>query len=211
MPNMEVAPLTTPINVEPSAQDRLARLLSNLFHPFLVSVLTLVLVIYLDGAALLDAIKWTVMGFSIVILPLAVYLIINVRRGRYSDWSISIREQRQTIYLLAGVCFVILVLAFIWADAPPIALACLYAALPTVAIAAVINRLVTKISLHAVAMAGCAAALYWVSPPLGVLLALAGIGVSWARMRLKHHTLAQILLGWGAAAGSVFVVFSVYL
>ncbi|MBK8989835.1 MAG: hypothetical protein IPM39_27870 [Chloroflexi bacterium] len=203
--------MTTPINVEPSAQDRLARLLSNLFHPFLVSVLTLVLVIYLDGAALLDAIKWTVMGFSIVILPLAVYLIINVRRGRYSDWSISIREQRQTIYLLAGVCFVILVLAFIWADAPPIALACLYAALPTVAIAAVINRLVTKISLHAVAMAGCAAALYWVSPPLGVLLALAGIGVSWARMRLKHHTLAQILLGWGAAAGSVFVVFSVYL
>lgn len=176
-----------------------------------MSLLTLVLVIYLDGTALLDAIKWTVIGFGIVILPLTIYLIVNVRRGRYSDWSISIREQRHTIYLLAGICFVILVLTFIWTGAPPIALACLYAALLTVAIAAVINRLVTKISLHAVAMAGCAAALYWVSPLLGVLLVLAGIGVSWARMRLKHHTLAQILLGWGVAAGSVFVVFSVYL
>ncbi len=202
--------MTSPTKAE-VAQDKLARLFSNVFHPFLVSLLTLVLVIYLDGTALLDAIKWTVIGFGIVILPLTIYLIVNVRRGRYSDWSISIREQRHTIYLLAGICFVILVLTFIWTGAPPIALACLYAALPTVAIAAVINRLVTKISLHAVAMAGCAAALYWVSPLLGVLLALAGIGVSWARMRLKHHTLAQILLGWGVAAGSVFVVFSVYL
>lgn len=202
--------MTSPTNVE-TGQDQLARLLSNVFHPFLVSLITLILVIYLDGTALLDAIKWTVIGFGIVILPLTIYLIVNVRHGRYSDWSISIREQRHTIYFLAGVCFVILALTFIWAGAPPIALACLLAALPTVAIAAVINRLVTKISLHAVAMAGCAAALYWVSPPLGVLLALAGIGVSWARMRLKHHTLAQILLGWGAAAGSVFVVFSVYL
>lgn len=202
--------MTPPTKVE-AGQDQLARLLSNVFHPFLVSLLTLILVIYLDGTALLDAIKWTAIGFGIVILPLTLYLVINVRRGHYSDWSISIREQRHTIYFLAGICFVILVLAFIWAGAPPIALACLYAALPTVAIAAAINRLVTKISLHAVAMAGCAAALYWVSPPLGVLLVLAGIGVSWARMRLKHHTLAQILLGWGVAAGSVFVVFNVYL
>lgn len=202
--------MTSPTKTE-AGQDRLARLLSNVFHPFLVSLITLILVIYLDGTPLLDAIKWTVIGFGIVILPLTIYLIINVRRGRYSDWSISIREQRHTIYVLAGICFVILVLTFIWAGAPSIALACLYAALPTVAIAAVINRLVTKISLHAVAMAGCAAALYWVSPLLGVLLALAGIGVSWARMRLKHHTLAQILLGWGVAAGSVFVVFGLYL
>lgn len=202
--------MTSPTNVE-AGQDQLARLLSNVFHPFLVSLITLILVIYLDGAALLDAIKWTVIGFGIVIVPLTLYLVFNVRRGHYSDWSISIREQRHNIYILAGVCFVILVLTFIWAGAPAIALACLYAALPTVAMAAVINRLVTKISLHAVAMAGCAAALFWVSPPLGLLLALAGIAVSWARMRLKHHTLAQILLGWGAAAGSVFVVFGVYL
>lgn len=194
-----------------TGQDRLARLLSHVFHPFLVSLITLILVIYLDGTAFLDAIKWTVIGFGIVILPLTIYLIINVRHGRYSDWSISIREQRHTIYILAGICFVILILVFIWAGAPAVALACLYAALPAVATAAVINRLVTKISLHAMAVAGCAAALYWVLPLPGMLLALAGVGVSWARMRLKHHTLAQILLGWGVAAGSVFIVFGLVL
>lgn len=203
--------MTTSTKAEQTDQDRLARLFSNVFHPFFVSLITLILVIYLDGVTLLDAIKWTVIGFGIVILPLTVYLIVNVRRGHYSDWSISIREQRFNIYILAGVCFVILVLTFIWAGAPAIALACLFAALATVVIAAVINRTVTKISLHAVAMAGCVAALFWVSPLLGLLLAVAGIAVSWSRMHLKHHTLLQILLGWGVAIGSVFVVFNLYL
>jgi membrane-associated phospholipid phosphatase len=181
------------------------------FHPFLVSLVTLVLVIYLDGSTLLAAVQWTAIGFAIVILPLTIYLVVNVRRGHYSDWSISMREQRHKIYFLAGICFVVLVLLFILAGAPAIALACLYAALPTVVIAAVINRLITKISLHAVAMAGCAAALFWVSPELGLFLTVAALAVAWARVQLRQHTIAQILLGWGAAAGSVIVVFSLYL
>lgn len=203
--------MMSPGIVEPSSQDRLARIVSNVFHPFLVSVVTLVLVIYLDGATLWEAIKWTALGFAIVIVPLSLYLSVNVRRGQYSDWSISIREQRQSIYILAGVCFVILVLTFIWAGAPAIALACLYAALATVVIAAMINRMVTKISLHSVAITGCAAALFWVSPPLGLFLALGALAVGWSRMRLKHHTVVQVLLAWVVTTGAVFVVFSLYL
>ena len=203
--------MTTPDLVELSGRDRLAQLLSNVFHPFLVSLATLVLVIYLDGAPLLDAIKWTAVGFGIVILPVTLYLIFNVRRGHYSDWSISIREQRHTIYLITAVCFIILVTVFIWAGAPPVALACLYAALPTTILAGAVNRLVTKVSLHSVAMAGCAAALFWVSPPLGLFLAAAALAVGWARVQLKRHTIPQVLLGWGIAAGSVIVVFGLYL
>lgn len=208
---MEIPLVTSPTRVEQAGRDELARLLSNLFHPFLISLVTLVLLIYLDGNTLLAAVKWTAISFAVVILPLTIYLAINVRRGHYSDWSISIREQRYTIYFLAGICFVVLVLLFIGVNAPAIALACLYAALPTVVIAAMINRLITKISLHAVAMAGCAAALFWMSPWLGLLVAAAGLAVSWARVQLQHHTLPQILLGWGVAAGSVFIVFGLYL
>jgi membrane-associated phospholipid phosphatase len=197
--------------VDDSGWDRLARLMSNIFHPFLVSLVTLVLVIYLDGSTLAAAMKWTVLAFSIVVLPLSLYLAVNVWRGHYSDWSISIREQRSNIYVLSGICFVILVLTFIRTGAPAIALACLYSALITVVVAALINRLVTKISLHSVAMAGCAAALFWVSVPLGMFLASAALLVGWARLQLKQHTLAQVLMGWATAAGSVLVVFGLYL
>jgi membrane-associated phospholipid phosphatase len=194
-----------------SGQDGLARLLSNLFHPFLVSAVTLPLVIYLDGAALLEALWWSAVGFVIVILPLTLYLAFNVRSGRYSDWSISIREQRHTIYLLAGVCFVIVTLTFHWGGAPAIALACLYAALLALVIAALINRFTTKISLHSISMAGCATAFFWFAPLLGLFAAVAAVAVGWARMRLRHHTLSQVIAAWALAAGSVLLVFGLYL
>jgi hypothetical protein len=200
-----------PTRVDPSGRDKLARLLSNLFHPFPVSLLALALILYLDGATVWVAVLWTAVGFGMVILPLTLYLAANVRRGRYSDWNISIREQRHTIYILAGVCFVVVTLAFNWGGAPAIALACLYAALLTVVVAALINRLITKISLHSVAMAGCAAAMFWVSPGLGLFLAVAAIVVGWARLQLQQHTLPQVLLGWGVATGSLLTVFGLYL
>lgn len=199
------------IKAESSKRQRFAEFVSNVFHPFMVSVVTLILVIYLDGTTWWDAVKWTAVGFGIVILPLALFLAVNVRRGRYSDWSISVREQRHTIYFLAGVCFVVLIQAFIWGGAPAIALACLYAALVTVVASALINRLATKISLHSVSMAGCTAALFWVSLPLGFAFALATLLVSWSRVYLNHHTLAQILIGWIVPAGSVAIVFRLYL
>lgn len=192
-------------------RDRLARIVSTVFHPFLVSVVTLATVIYLDGTPFWAAIKWTVVGFGIVIVPLALFLFVNVRRGRYSDWSISIREQRHNIYILSGICFAVLIVTFILTGAPAIALACLYAAMVTVVIAAMINRLATKISLHSVAMGGCAAALFWVSPPLGLLMVLGALATGWSRMRLKHHSLTQVLLGCGLAAGSVLAIFNLYL
>lgn len=190
---------------------RVARIVSNVFHPFTVALGTLVLVIYLDGAPLVTALKWTSIGFGIVILPLTIYLVLNVRSGQYSDWSISIREQRHKIYLLAAVCFMVLVVIFIMTDAPPIAIACLYAALPTIFIAALINRFVTKISLHAIAMAGCTAALFWVSWRWGIALGSAALLVAWSRVHLRQHTLLQVVIGSMAAAGSVMIVFTYYL
>jgi membrane-associated phospholipid phosphatase len=201
----------SPESLELTGRDQMARVLSAGFHPFVVSVFALVLAIYLDGATLAEALLWTVVSFGIVILPLSVFLLVNVRRGRYSDWSISVREQRHNIYALAAVCFLALVLTFIWAGAPAIALACLYAALITLLIAAAINRYLSKISLHSVAMAGSAAVLFLVSPPLGLLLAGATVAVGWARMQLRHHTLRQVLVGWGLAVGSVLLVFSLSL
>ncbi|MFQ5433943.1 MAG: hypothetical protein ACE5FD_03620 [Anaerolineae bacterium] len=61
--------MITPDIVGLSGRDRLAQLLSNIFHPFLVSVVTLALVIYLDGATLLDAIKWRPLALASSFYP----------------------------------------------------------------------------------------------------------------------------------------------
>lgn len=190
---------------------RLARLLSAVFHPFLLSLATLAWVIYLDEGSWGQAWLWTGLGLAIVVLPLSLFIFFNKRHGRYTDWDISIREQRANIYKLAGVCFVLLLFIFVWAGAPTIALACLFAALLAVLLAAMINQKVSKISLHAVAVAGCTAVLFSMSVPAALLVALIGLAVSWARLHLQQHTVTQILLGWGVATTAVVIVFELYL
>lgn len=190
---------------------RLARWLSRLFHPFLISILTLILVIYLDGFSWVEAVQWTVVATALVILPVSIYLVYSVKNGRYSDWNISIREQRYSIYALAAICFMALTITFIQTGAPPIALACIYAALLTITLAAGINRFLTKVSIHSATMAGCATVIALMSPPIGVLMALMTIAVGWSRVQLKQHTMGQVIIGWSIAVIFMFSVFSLYL
>lgn len=196
---------------EVSQRQRLARWLSRIFHPFLISIITLVLVIYLDGFSWMEAIKWTAVATTMVILPVTMYLVYRVKNGRYSDWNISVREQRYSIYTLAGACFVALTILFIQADAPPIALACIYAALLTITLAAGINRFLTKVSIHSAAMAGCATVIALLSPPIGFLMALTTVAVGWSRVQLNQHTVGQVMLGWSIAVVFMFSVFHLYL
>ncbi len=199
----------TTLQATPMRQ-QMAKWLSRIFHPFIISVITLVLAIYLDGASFAEAVKWTAIAVSIVILPLTLYLVYSVRNGRYSDWSISIREQRYSIYAIAIFCFIVLITLFLWTDAPAIALACLYASVPTIFIAALINRFLTKVSVHATTMAGCTTVITLLSPLVGIGMALMTLSVGWARIELKQHTTGQVLLGWFIAAVVSVAIFRLY-
>jgi membrane-associated phospholipid phosphatase len=156
----------------------LALWLSRVFHPFVITIPTLALALLLTGSTWHESLLWTSVAVAIVTLPLALWVAVNVRRGRYSDSFVTIREQRRSLYLLAGICFIAL----------------------TVVLS------VTKVSLHAMATAGCAAVLFSLSAPIGAVLWLITLAVGWARVRLAHHTIGQILVGWGIATASVWIV-----
>jgi membrane-associated phospholipid phosphatase len=184
----------------------LALWLSRVFHPFVITIPTLALALLLTGSTWHESLLWTSVAVAIVTLPLALWVAVNVRRGRYSDSFVTIREQRRSLYLLAGICFIALTVVLSVTRAPIIALACLYAAVGANTIAAVVNRYVTKVSLHATATAGCAAVLFSLSAPIGAVLWLITLAVGWARVRLAHHTIGQILVGWGIATACVWIV-----
>jgi membrane-associated phospholipid phosphatase len=60
-------------------------------------------------------------------------------------------------------------------------------------------------------MAGCTAVLLWTAPLIGVIMAIFAPLVGWARIRMKHHTPVQILIGWMVSMICVFVVFQLML
>jgi membrane-associated phospholipid phosphatase len=193
-----------------SQSDRFAKLVSNIFHPLLVVVPTLVIAMVQLGSTVWEAIYWTVLSIAIVNLPMALLLFWGVRSGKYSDASVSIREQRTSIYAVGGTCLVILLAVLIIGKAPVVIIACLVSAILATVLGYWINRY-TKLSLHSAAMAGCTAVLLWTAPLIGVVMAIFAPLVGWARIRLKHHTPIQILIGWMVSMICVFIVFRLML
>ena len=193
-----------------SPADSFATAVSYIFHPLLVVIPTLVIAMTRLGSTVWQALFWTVLSIAIVNLPMALLLFWGVRSGKYSDASVSIREQRTSIYAVGGTCLVILLSVLIIGKAPPVIIACLISAVIATVVGYWVNRY-TKLSLHSAAMAGCTAVLLWTAPLIGVIMAVFAPLVGWARIHLKHHTPAQILIGWMLSMICVFVVFILVL
>lgn len=180
------------------------------FHPFIVVIPTMVIAILRQGNTLWQSLFWTILAVCVVILPLVVLIYSGVRSGRYSDPSISMREQRHRLYGVAGFLLVLLLAILVLGKAPLILIACLVSAVLATAVGFLINYRFTKLSLHSVGMAGCTTVLILTVPVLGLAMALFAALVGWARIRLKHHTPLQILIGWVISALSVLIVFRVF-
>lgn len=188
-----------------------AQWLSRVFHPFTISLVVFWLTMYLSRTSALESLWWTVIGFIVVTAPLLGVVIYNVRGGRFTDMDVSMRKHRDGLYALALLSFAVLIALLNLYGAPRIALGCLYAAAFAIAVGALINRTFTKISLHSVAMAGCAAVLFFVSPAAGVILSLIALLVGWSRIHLSCHTSGQVLLGWLVAAACVAMMLPMFI
>ncbi len=198
------------MTLRPEPWRTLARALSWIFHPFVISVPTLWYAAYAmthDGGA---STQWTGFFIVIVILPAIVFIALRVRSGHYTDADVSVRQHRFGLYLFGGGCFILGVVLFAALGAPRILVASLVAALVALAIGTLVTTR-TKASVHAGVTAGCAAVLFFVSLPLCLLVSLAALTVGWARIYLHQHTPTQVILGWAIALVSVAAVFPLFL
>ncbi|NUM45362.1 MAG: hypothetical protein HUU38_11715 [Anaerolineales bacterium] len=189
-----------------SVQYKIAKWISRIFHPFLVAVLTLTLATYQSGAPVPAVLLWVGISFATVILPVSLYILWMVRKGKYSDAYVSIREQRHSLYYVATLCLVALVVILAVGDPPLVVTACIVSGVLANGVGMLINRF-TKISVHSAAMAGCTAVLLVFAPVVGWVMVFATLITGWARMVLKAHTISQIGLGYLVASSSVVVVF----
>ncbi len=189
------------------SRDVAAHTLSNLLHPFAITMATLAIVTGLE-TDWTQAARWTVLTVSIVVVPALMWLAWRVRAG-HTDAQVSIREQRGELYALGVVCIGALS-GVLWRfNAPRVVVGCVIAALIAVAVSAATNRCLTKVSIHAGASAGCAATFFVLGHPAwGAVLVAATVALGWARAHLRQHTPLQIALGWAIASVSVVGVFA---
>jgi hypothetical protein len=180
-----------------------ARALSVVGHPALLMPVAVVWAAALKNAAP-DVLHAAVAACGVVVACVALYSGVQVRAGRWQHVDASVpHERRQLNGFLALLLFG--VAGGLWWGCQPWPVALGLALGGAVVVFASLLRRWLKLSLHA-AFALFAAVLLW-PQWMAVLggLALAA-GVSWSRLVLRRHTLAEVVAGLlaGAAAGVAF-------
>lgn len=179
--------------------DRLARLLSVVFHP-LVSLTAWALLVALLHRGWLgaDAQIW-----SLLVLVPGLVLVGGARIGIWSDLDVSNLRERRTFLPVAALLSVALAVWSTYAPFPhPLVVATVAVALWLCATAAISQ--VWKISMHTGATTGLVAVVAVVLGPRWILaLGWAPFAVAWARLRLDRHTPAQVAAGGLVALSAV--------
>lgn len=127
------------------------------------------------------------------VIPLATIFYLH-KKGYINDFYSSDREKRWLPFLLVMPSYLIGFLVLSWLDAPQIATILMLCYLVNGIVAAAIT-LKWKISVHLIGLAG----------PLTILTAnygsfvwsflLLAIPIGWARIRLKQHSISQVIAG----------------
>ena len=188
---------------------RIANLTSNIFNPFLIGLVLILLVSFEATASIFDAIKWWLFLTALSILPVFLFATYLIRQDKLDSVFANVRQQRNRIYALAIIlagtnCVVLLIL-----EAPLLLLVLCVAGLSANVIFLSVN-LWWKISLHTAFITATVAVLFllygFMSTASIVLIPL----VAWARIELEHHSLAQVATGAFLTASILVAVFRLF-
>lgn len=191
------------------AATRVARWVTEVTAPA-VLVTGLTVVIGWHGAGGVRGLAWGLLAtvFAAVI-PFA-YVLSGVRRGRFTDHHVGRREQRR-VPLLFGLVSAAAGLALLAALGAPRPVLALVATGVVGLVVAVSVSHWWKMSIHSAVAAGTLVVLVLTfGPRLLPAVPLLGV-VGWSRVRLRDHTVAQVVAGGlvGAlVAGLVFAALS---
>ena len=133
----------------------LARLLSQIFHPLLLNICAFLIVGYNALSSPAEGLKWAGICIVVLELPPTIFYFVRLRQGVYADEDVSIREQRNELYLFGLIWAVIATALLAYFGAPQPFLALLVCALLFALINGGIN-LFWKISGHATAIGATA-------------------------------------------------------
>jgi membrane-associated phospholipid phosphatase len=199
---------TTSANMIDDRGYALGRLISQVFHPILMNILMFLVVGYYGLANHAVGLAWSGLCVIISVLPPTLFYAVRRRQGVYGDEDVSIRQQRNELYLVGFVWALLATVALSLLGLPRPHMALMLTVLGLGLVGGVIN-LFWKISVHAASIASLAMIALVYSRDLGVVLGFCALAVGWARVRTGNHTPLQVLAGFLCAATIVLAVFQI--
>lgn len=190
----------------PGLRREVARWISILGHPFVLIPLMVaaVTVGWLPPRQVALIVGLVLLGS---VVPMLLLMARRVRSGAWTNYDVSVREERHGMYPAALVLSGGTVLLLAATGAPWPILRGVLAVLLLISIAAVVN-LRLKISLHMAFATYTAAVLFPVSRGLGAGVLALTLAIAWSRLELGRHTLPEVIGGalLGAVVGGGLVL-----
>lgn len=181
-------PLPKPLRI------RSARFVSNLLAPSTISIPLVFLVAFYHALSPMKALFYAcVTLFFICVGPLA-YIVIGVRLGTFSDMDVSRRSERlgPFVFGLGSVLLCLFALQILHGPKN------LFTLLLIIVVSGVLMMIITlwwKISIHASSLASAATILTVLYGAIFLPTFLLVVLVSWSRVELRRHTVAQVVMG----------------
>jgi membrane-associated phospholipid phosphatase len=196
-------------DIIPNNSNRVAYYVGLLFHPFVVAVPTLFIV--LSEIPANEVLKWVALVISVFMVPVAMSLFFLRLRGKY----IYQRRERLRIYIVGWVSILLCLVLTIALHAPAVLVACVAALALWIPLQFGINTWLTMISIHTAVITGCVVGLLMLGKLPSPLLQGLGLAVivatAWARITTRNHTMTQVILGVFVGALPVLLVFPLVL
>ncbi len=188
--------------------DKTARILSTIFVPpsFTIIIYSFLALHYENQ---INKILITILTAFIFGFLLQVILFFYLRKkGKIVDLDASVKEERTSPFLISILFYLSGLIIFIYSGINIVSIGFWFCYISNTLIVIFINRK-WKISVHAAGAAGPLAAITFVIGPAGIWFTFLLIAVGWARIKLKCHTLLQVVAG--AALGFVSAYIQLFL
>lgn len=180
------------------SRDTLARRISDITSP--VWVVAVMAVIF--GALTGDLVAGIVIGALSGVIP-GIAIMVKQRRGSISSgWHVTDRAERAGVFVIILVCLVLLGIFVAVADVPQAVIGLVAAEFSVVIFSAVLTLIGHKPSMHVAVWLGGWAAVAMLQPWFILMVLLTPV-VAWARIRIAHHTLRQVLAGAAVAVATL--------
>ncbi len=187
-------------------RERIARLISNILNPFLMSAAVIVLLSFRDATDTAEALKWAAIALVMSVLPVLAIVAWLVRRKKMDAFYDNKRGQRHVVYILSSALGAI-GCGLMWGLGAPKLLAVTFTAGFAELVVFMGINCYWKISLHT-AFAAAAVTVVTLVYGVAAVWTVAFLPlVGWARIELKQHSIAQVISGAALAAGIVAGVF----
>lgn len=171
----------------------LARTISFIANPIFVFIALPFFLVYKTTRDPHAAWNWTI--YTLVFLFIFVmFVLFGVKKKIFSDIDVSNREQRPLLYFTGAVLSILYLSILFFLNGPLILFITTMGIMIGIVLASLINIKI-KASVHVAAISGLISSLSIVYKGYYLLLLLLIPLIGWARVKIKRHTVPEVVIG----------------